>query len=172
MLAISKYAYALFDAAKEAKELKKVYEDYSDFVDALKDQRIWVYYATISSHKKTFKKIDEFKFKSKTFPSFLKVVIFDGVAYYLKDIQRDFFEIANKDLNIGYVVVEVPKKLPPKDKKNLEKSLKSFFSEKKVIINYTINKDILSGLKVSYMGKEMDRTIDKRLQNMFFEMGD
>lgn len=172
MTTINKYAHALFNAAKESKELELVYSDYDAFMKALKGQKAWLYYASISDLKDTIKKIDKLDFQTTTFPNFLKTIVQDGMGYYLKKIQKRFYMIADDYLNIAFVSVEVPQELPEDEKKKLEKNFRDFFGDKKVVIRYQINKDIISGMRVSHSGMQVDSTIGKRLQNMFFEIGD
>lgn len=170
MAAVNNFAKALFSLASEKKEISKIFDDLDIFCKALENNITWAYYSLVLDEKSINKKIDEIPFNTATFKSFLKLLIKDRQIYKIKEIRNAYFNLADEYLKRAYINVTTAISLNNVRKKELERNLKSIFPNKELIINYSIDKSLISGIKINHLGIQIDQTINNRLKELFFSI--
>lgn len=169
MANLDNYAEALFFVAKERKEVEPVFKDFDVFSQIIEKNPNWVYYTIAASQDMVYKNIKNLKFISKSFPDFLKVIYHDKLFNNLDEIKKLYFKLADEYTKTAFVEVRVAKKLPQEKEKELEKKIDLIIKNKKVIVNYKVDSNLIRGYKIEYLGLELDRSISTRLEKIFFD---
>ena len=170
MAKTNNYAKALFLLASEKNEISKIFDDLDNFCKALENNKTWSYYSLVIDEKKINKKIDEIPFNTDTFKNFLKLLVKDGQVFKIKEIRNTYFNLADEYLKRAYINVVTAVSLNDAKKKELVRNLKSIFPNKDLIINYEIDKSLISGIRINHLGTQIDQTINNRLKELFFSI--
>ena len=111
MSAVSTYAEALFEAARERDELEQVLEDLKDFVGALvesKELRLFFYGGQIPEHEKR-RAIDALtEGMVLSTRNFLKVLSDNGRGEILEEVLRRYDELVKEHLGRAEVAGSAP----------------------------------------------------------------
>ena len=85
------------------------------------------------------------------------------MAYY-DDIFDEFHKLCNEQLKIKEGIIETARELDEESIKKLEKALSD--SEYTVVLKPKINKDLISGFRVTIEEKVIDNTMKQRIKQM------
>lgn len=169
MANLNNYAKALFALCQNKNEQKVIFDDFDALAKIITDEMPqWLYYQSFGSKEIALKNIDKLPLQSKTFKNFLKVLCVDRQLFNLNKIKKAYFKLVDNSLNIAYVTVKAATELPAKTQLELAKKVDDLIPSKKVIMNYKIDKQLISGYKIDYLGMELDKSVLNRLEKIFF----
>lgn len=167
---LNNYALALIQLAIDNNEVLDTFNDFDTFIKIIKENPLWVKYSALVKEDEINKNIDQLTFSSKSFPSFLKLVLKDHLISEINAIKKFFFDLADEYLKQAYVEVLVSKNIDDAKKRVLNKKIEEIINYKKVIINYKIDPSLITGYKIRYLGGEFDMSINSRLEKIFFNI--
>lgn len=169
MVSLNNYAKALFDLCKTKTEQKVIFDDFDAFSKIVtEDYPLWINYQNCARKQIALTNIDQLPLQSITFKNFLKVLCLDKQLFNLNKIKKHYFKLVDESLNIAYVTVKAATDLSLKLQKELAKKVDDLIPDKKVIMNYKIDKQLISGYKIDYLGMELDKSVVSRLEKIFF----
>ena len=82
----------------------------------------------------------------------------------LVEVNKGFVTLAKKKLNIAYVEVTSPFTMDIEDRDSLVKEL-SDITNKKININFSVNKELIGGLKIKMDDMLFDSSLKTKLEN-------
>jgi F-type H+-transporting ATPase subunit delta len=167
--AVSTYAEALFEAAKERDELEAVLEDLRDFVAALDESeelRLFFYGGQIPEREKR-KAIDALtEGMSLSTRNFLKLLSDNGREEILYEVLLRYEELVKEHL--GRIEVEVTTAVELSDEAldRLKERLGRILEGREVILETRVDPDLLGGAVFRFGGRMMDGSIRGRLESL------
>ena len=158
------YAKALFELSKTYEMKEEILEDLRASLDIFKDS-ISSFFLYPEIKKEDKKKIIDNSYKDGLFKNFLKVLIDNDRFNSISEIKDEYEKLLLEEKNSRKVLVY--SKLPLKDEylKSLKEILKKKMS-KDVILDNRIDESIIGGIKIFYDSKEIDMTVNTKLESL------
>ena len=169
MSAVSTYAEALFEAARERDELEEVLSDLGEFVDALHESeelRLFFYGGQIPERQKR-RALDDLTEGMKTSTTnFLKVLVDNGREEILEDVLARYEDLVKEHLGRIEVEVTTVLELSEEQRDRLRERLASVLDGREIILETNVNPDLIGGAVFRYGGRIMDGSIRGRLESL------
>ena len=169
MSAISTYAEALFEAARERDELEEVLSDLGEFVDALhgsEELRLFFYGGQIPERQKR-RALDGLTEGMKTpTTNFLKVLVDNGREEILEDVLARYEDLVKEHLGRIEVEVTTALELSEEQRDRLRERLASVLDGREIILETNVNPDLIGGAVFRYGGRMTDGSIRGRLESL------
>jgi F-type H+-transporting ATPase subunit delta len=167
--AISTYAEALFEAARERDELEEVLSDLGEFVDALHESeelRLFFYGGQIPERQKR-RALDDLTEGMKTSTTnFLKVLVDNGREEILEDVLARYEDLVKEHLGRIEVEVTTAVELSEEQRDRLRERLASVLDGREISLETNVNPDLIGGAVFRYGGRMMDGSIRGRLESL------
>jgi F-type H+-transporting ATPase subunit delta len=167
--AVSTYAEALFEAARERDELEEVLSDLGEFVDALHDSeelRLFFYGGQIPERQKR-RALDGLTKGMKTSTTnFMKVLVDNGREEILGDVLIRYEQLVKEHLGRIEVEVTTAVELSEEQQDRLRERLGSVLEGREIILETSVNPDLIGGAVFRYRGRMMDGSIRGRLESL------
>jgi F-type H+-transporting ATPase subunit delta len=167
--AVSTYAEALFEAARERDELEEVLSDLGEFVDALHDSeelRLFFYGGQIPERQKR-RALDGLTEGMKTSTTnFMKVLVDNGREEILGDVLIRYEQLVKEHLGRIEVGVTTAVELSEEQQDRLRERLGSVLEGREIILETSVNPDLIGGAVFRYRGRMMDGSIRGRLESL------
>ena len=169
MSAVSTYAEALFEAARERDELEGVLSDLREFVDALQDSeelRLFFYGAQIPERQKR-RALDGLTEGMKTSTTnFLKVLVDNGREEILQEVLARYEELVKEPLGRIEVEVTTAVDLSDDQRGRLKERLAEVLEGREIILETNVDPGLVGGAVFRYGGRMMDGSIRGRLESL------
>jgi len=167
--AVSTYAEALFEAARERDELEEVLSDLGVFVEALHDSEelgLFYYGGQIPERQKrrALDGLTEGMKKSTT--NFLKVLVDNGREEILEDVLARYEALVKEHLGRIEVEVTTAVDLSEEQRDRLKERLGEVLEGREIILETNVNPDLIGGAVFRYGGRMMDGSIRGRLESL------
>jgi F-type H+-transporting ATPase subunit delta len=167
--AVSTYAEALFEAARERDELEEVLSDLKEFVEALHESeelRLFFYGGQIPERQKR-RALDGLTegMKAST-TNFLKVIVDNGREEILEDVLRRYEELVKEFLGRIEVEVITAVDLSEEQLDRLKERLGRVLEGREVILEANVDPDLIGGAVFRFGGRLMDGSIRGRLESL------
>ena len=169
MSAVSTYAEALFEAAREREELEEVLDDLREFVTVLRENeelRLFFYGGQVPERqkRKAIEGLTEGMTTSTT--NFLKVLSDNGREEILEDVLRQYEELVKEHLGRIEVEVTTAVELSEDSERRLKERLGKVLEGREVILETRVDPDLLGGAVFRFGGRMMDGSIRGRLESL------
>ncbi len=169
MSAVSTYAEALFEAARERDELEDVLSDLEGFVAALHESeelRLFYYGGQIPEIQKR-RAIDSLTEGMKTqATNFLKVLVDNGREEILEEIFGRYEQLVKEHLGRIEVAVTIAVELSEEQLDGLKERLESVLEDREVILETNVDPELIGGAVFRFGGRMMDGSIRGRLESL------
>jgi F-type H+-transporting ATPase subunit delta len=171
--AVSTYAEALFEAAREREELEEVLEDLREFVEAMHESeelRLFFYGGQIPEREKR-RAIDALtEDMSLSTRNFLKVLSDNGREEILEEALVRYEELVKEHL--GRIEVEVTTAIELSDEQvdRISERLGKILEGREVILHTSVNPDLLGGAVFRFGGRMLDSSVRGQLMSLREEM--
>jgi F-type H+-transporting ATPase subunit delta len=171
--AVSTYAEALFDAARESDELEKVLEELKEFETALEESeelRLFYYGSQIPEREKR-RAIDALtEGMTLTTRNFLKVLSDNGREEIFEEILLRYEELVKEYLGKVEVAVTTAVELSEYQLDRMRERLGRSLEGREVILQTSVDPNILGGAVFRYGGRMIDSSVRGRLASLREEM--
>jgi F-type H+-transporting ATPase subunit delta len=171
--AVSTYAEALFEAAREREELEGVLEDLKDFVNALDESeelRLFFYAGQIPEREKR-RAIDALtEGMTLSTRNFLKVLSDNGREEILEEVLLRYEELVKEYLGRVEVEVTTAVELSEEELDRLRERLGKLLEGREVILHPSVDPNILGGAVFRFGGRMVDSSVRGRLESLREEM--
>ena len=169
MSAVSTYAEALFEAAREREELEEVLDDLREFVTVLRENeelRLFFYGGQVPERqkRKAIEGLTEGMTTSTT--NFLKVLSDNGREEILEDVLRQYEELVKEHLGRIEVEVTTAVELSEDSERRLKERLGKVLEGREVTLETRVDPDLLGGAVFRFGGRMMDGSIRGRLDSL------
>jgi F-type H+-transporting ATPase subunit delta len=171
--AVSTYAEALFEAAREREELEEVLEDLREFVEAMHESeelRLFFYGGQVPEREKR-RAIDALtEDMSLSTRNFLKVLSDNGREEILEEALVRYEELVKEHL--GRIEVEVTTAIELSDEEldRISERLGKILEGREVILHTSVNPDLLGGAVFRFGGRMLDSSVRGQLMSLREEM--
>jgi F-type H+-transporting ATPase subunit delta len=167
--AVSTYAEALFEAAREREELEEVLDDLREFVTVLRENeelRLFFYGGQVPERqkRKAIEGLTEGMTTSTT--NFLKVLSDNGREEILEDVLRQYEELVKEHLGRIEVEVTTAVELSEDSERRLKERLGKVLEGREVTLETRVDPDLLGGAVFRFGGRMMDGSIRGRLESL------
>lgn len=173
MSAVSTYAEALFEAALERDELEEVLEELQEFETALEESeelRLFFYGSQIPEREKR-RAIDALtEGMSLTTRNFLKVLSDNGREEIFEEILLRYEELVKEYLGKVEVAVTTAVELSEDQLDRMKERLGRSLEGREVILQTSVDPNILGGAVFRYGGRMIDSSVRGRLEGLREEM--
>ena len=173
MSAVSTYAEALFEAARERDELEEVLEELQEFETALEESeelRLFFYGSQIPEREKR-RAIDALtEGMSLTTRNFLKVLSDNGREEIFEEILLRYEELVKEYLGKVEVAVTTAVELSEDQLNRMKERLGRSLEGREVILQTSVDPNILGGAVFQYGGRMIDSSVRGRLEGLREEM--
>ena len=173
MSAVSTYAEALFEAARERDELEEVIEELKEFETALEESeelRLFYYGSQISERDKR-RAIDALtEGMTLTTRNFLKVLSDNGREEIFEEILLRYEELVKEYLGKVEVAVTTAVELSEDQLDRMKERLGRSLEGREVILQTSVDPNILGGAVFRYGGRMIDSSVRGRLASLREEM--
>ena len=173
MSAVSTYAEALFEAAREREELEGVLEDLEEFVGVLRENeelQLFFYGGQITEREKR-KAIDALtEDMTLSTTNFLKVLSDNGREDILEEVLVRYEELVKEHLGKIEVEVTTAVELSDEEIDSLKERLGRILEGREVILETRVDPDLLGGAVFRFGGRMVDGSVRGQLQNLREEM--
>ena len=173
MSAVSTYAEALFEAARERDELEEVIEELKEFETALEESeelRLFYYGSQISERDKR-RAIDALtEGMTLTTRNFLKVLSDNGREEIFEVILLRYEELVKEYLGKVEVTVTTAVELSEDQLDRMRERLGRSLEGREVILQTSVDPNILGGAVFRYGGRMIDSSVRGRLASLREEM--
>jgi F-type H+-transporting ATPase subunit delta len=167
--AVSTYAGALFEAARERGELEEVLSDLSEFVAALHDSeelRLFYYGGQVPERQKR-RAVDGLTEGMRTSTTnFLKVLVDNGREEILEDVLVRYEQLVKEHLGRIEVGVTTAVELSEEQLDRLKERLEGTLEGKEVVLETTVDPQLIGGAVFRFGGRMMDGSIRGRLESL------
>jgi len=167
--AVSTYAEALFEAARERGELEEVLSDLEEFVTALRETeelRLFFYGGQIPERQKR-RALDGLTEGMQTSTTnFLKVLVDNGREEILEDVLRRYEQLVKEHLGRIEVEVTTAVELSGEQLDRLKGRLERVLEGREVILGAGVDPDLIGGAVFRFEGRMMDGSIRGRLESL------
>jgi F-type H+-transporting ATPase subunit delta len=171
--AVSTYAEALFEAARERDELEEVLEELQEFETALEESeelRLFFYGSQIPEREKR-RAIDALtEGMSLTTRNFLKVLSDNGREEIFEEILLRYEELVKEYLGKVEVAVTTAVELSEDQLDRMKERLGRSLEGREVILQTSVDPNILGGAVYQYGGRMIDSSVRGRLEGLREEM--
>lgn len=169
MSAVSTYAEALFEAARERNELEEVLSDLGEFIGALHDSeelRLFFYGGQIPERQKR-RALDGLTEGMKTSTTnFLKVLVDNGREEILEEVLARYEELVKEHLGRIEVEVTTAVELSEDQRGRLKERLAEVLGGQEIILETNVDPGLVGGAVFRYGGRMMDGSIRGRLESL------
>ena len=173
MSAVSTYAEALFEAARERNELEKVLEELKEFETALEESeelRLFFYGGQVPEREKR-RAIDALtEGMTLTTRNFLKVLSDNGREENFEEILLRYEELVKEYLGKVEVAVTTAVELSEDQLDRIRERLGRSLEGREVILQTSVDPNILGGAVFRFGGRMVDSSVRGRLQGLREEM--
>ena len=173
MSAVSTYAEALFEAARERDELEAALEDLRDFVRALEESeelRLFYYGGQVPEREKR-RALDALAQGMTTSArNFLKVVSDNGREEILEEVLLRYEDLVKEHLGRVEVEVTTAVELSGEELERIKERLAGVLEGREVILDTKVDPDILGGAVFRFGGRMVDGSLRGRLMSLREEM--
>ena len=173
MSAVSTYAEALFEAAREREELEEVLGDLQEFVEALHESeelRLFFYGGQIPEREKR-RAIDALtEDMSLSTRNFLKILSDNGREEILEEVLVRYEELVKEHLGKVEVEVTTAVELSEEELERVRERLGKMLEGREVILHTGVDPNILGGAVFRFGGRMVDSSVRGRLQGLREEM--
>ena len=173
MSAVSTYAEALFEAAREREELEEVLEDLKEFVEALHESeelQLFFYGGQIPEREKR-RAIDALtEDMTLSTSNFLKVLSDNGREEILEEALLRYEELVKEHLGRIEVEVTTAVELSDEELDRLRERLGKILEGREVILHTSVNPDLLGGAVFRFGGRMLDSSVRGQLLSLREEM--
>jgi F-type H+-transporting ATPase subunit delta len=167
--AVSTYAEALFEAARERNELEEVLSDLVEFVEALHESeelRLFYYGGQIPERQKR-RALDGLTEGMKTSTTnFLKVLVDNGREEILEEVLARYEELLKEHLGRIEVEVTTAVELSEDQRGRLKERLGEVLEGREIILETNVDPELIGGAVFRYGGRMMDGSIRGRLESL------
>jgi F-type H+-transporting ATPase subunit delta len=167
--AVSTYAEALFEAARERDELEEVLSDLQEFVTALHESeelRLFFYGGQIPERQKR-RALDGLTEGMQTSTTnFLKVLVDNGREEILEEVLSRYEELVKEHLGRVEVQVTTAVELSEEQLDRLRERLERVLEGREVILGTGVDPDLIGGAVFRFGGRLMDGSIRGRLESL------
>jgi F-type H+-transporting ATPase subunit delta len=167
--AVSTYAEALFEAARERDELEEVLSDLGEFTDALHESeelRLFFFGGQVPERQKR-RAIDGLTEGMKTSTTnFLKVLSDNGREEILEDVLGRYEELVKEYLGRVEVGVTTAVELSEDQLDRLRERLAGVLEGREIILEAKVDPDLIGGAVFRFGGRMMDGSIRGRLESL------
>jgi F-type H+-transporting ATPase subunit delta len=171
--AVSTYAEALFEAAREREELEEVVGDLEDFIQALRENeelRLFYYGGQVPEREKR-RAIDALtEDMALSSRNFLKVLSDNGREEILEEVLARYEELVKEHLGRVEVEVTTAVELSDEEQERIGDRLKELLEGREVILHTSVNPDLLGGAVFRFGGRMLDSSVRGQLQSLREEM--
>jgi len=171
--AVSTYAEALFEAAREREELERVLEDLKDFVNALDESeelRLFFYGGQIPEREKR-RAIDALtEGMTLSTRNFLKVLSDNGREEILEEVLLRYEELVKEHLGRVEVEVTTAVELSEEELDRVKERLGELLEGREVILYTSVDPNILGGAVFRFGGRMVDSSVRGQLESLREEM--
>jgi F-type H+-transporting ATPase subunit delta len=171
--AVATYAEALFEAARERDELEEVLEELQEFETALEESeelRLFFYGSQIPEREKR-RAIDALtEGMSLTTRNFLKVLSDNGREEIFEEILLRYEELVKEYLGKVEVAVTTAVELSEDQLDRMKERLGRSLEGREVILQTSVDPNILGGAVFQYGGRMIDSSVRGRLEGLREEM--
>ena len=173
MSAVSTYAGALFEAARERRELEEVLSDLEEFVAALHESeelRLFYYGGQIPERQKrrAIEGLTEGMKSQAT--NFLKVLVDNGREEILEEALGRYEQLVKEHLGRIEVGVTTAVELSQDQLDRLKERLGRVLVGREVILETNVDPELIGGAVFRFGGRMMDGSIRGRLESLREEM--
>jgi F-type H+-transporting ATPase subunit delta len=167
--AVSTYAEALFEAARERDELEEVLSDLREFDEALHDSeelRLFFYGSQIPERQKR-RALDGLTEGMKTSTTnFLKVLVDNGREEILEEVLARYEGLVKEHLGRIEVEVTTAVELSEDQRGKLKERLAEVLEGREIILETNVDPELIGGAVFRYGGRMMDGSIRGRLESL------
>jgi F-type H+-transporting ATPase subunit delta len=167
--AVSTYAEALFEAARERDELEEVLSDLGEFAGALHDTeelRLFFYGGQIPERQKR-RALDGLTEGMKTSTTnFLKVLVDNGREEILEEVLPRYEGLVKEHLGRIEVEVTTAVELSEDQRDRLKERLGGVLESQEIILETNVDPELIGGAVFRYGGRMMDGSIRGRLESL------
>jgi F-type H+-transporting ATPase subunit delta len=171
--AVSTYAEALFEAARDQDELEEVFSDLGEFVTALRESeelRLFFYGGQVPERQKR-RALDGLTEGMKTqATNFLKVLVDNGREEILEEVLGRYEQLVKEHLGRIEVQVTTAVELSEEQLDGLKERLARVLEGREVILETDVDPDLIGGAVFRFGGRMMDGSIRGRLESLREEM--
>jgi F-type H+-transporting ATPase subunit delta len=171
--AVSTYAEALFEAAREREELEGVLEDLEEFVEALRDNEelyLFFYGGQIPEREKR-RAIDALtEGMALSTRNFLKVISDNGREEILEEVLVRYEELVKEHLGKIEVEVTTAIELSEEELGRIKERLARILEGREVILQANADPDLLGGAVFRFGGRMVDSSLRGQLASLREEM--
>jgi F-type H+-transporting ATPase subunit delta len=171
--AVSTYAEALFEAARERDELEEVLGDLQEFVTALEESeelRLFFYGGQIPEREKR-RAIDALtEGMALSTRNFLKVLSDNGREEILEEVLLRYEELVKEHLGKVEVEVTTAVELSEEEVGRINERLGRLLEGREVILDTSVDPDILGGAVFRFGGRRVDSSVRGQLLSLREEM--
>ena len=169
MSAVSTYAEALFEAARERDELEEVLSDLEEFAAALDESeelRLFYYGGQVPERQKrrAIDGLTEGMTTSTT--NFLKVLVDNGREEILDEVLGRYEQLVKEYLGRLEVAVTIAVELSQEQLDGLKERLESVLEGREVILETNVDPELIGGAVFRFGGRMMDGSIRGRLESL------
>jgi F-type H+-transporting ATPase subunit delta len=171
--AVSTYAEALFEAAREREELEEVLGDLQDFIAALHENeelRLFFYGGQIPEREKR-RAIDALtEDMALSTRNFLKVLSDNGREEILEEVLVRYEELVKEHLGRVEVEVATAVELSEEELDQIRERLGRILEGREVILQTRVDPDLLGGAVFRFGGRMVDSSVRGQLASLREEM--
>jgi F-type H+-transporting ATPase subunit delta len=171
--AVSTYAEALFEAARERDELEAVLDELQEFGDALEESeelRLFFYGGQIPEREKR-RAIDALtEGMALSTRNFLKILSDNGREEILDEVLLRYEELVKEHLGRVEVEVTTAVELTDDEVERIKERLARSLEGREVILQTSVDPNILGGAVFRFGGRMIDSSIRGRLASLREEM--
>jgi F-type H+-transporting ATPase subunit delta len=171
--AVSTYAEALFEAARERDELETVLDELQEFGDALEESeelRLFYYGGQIPEREKR-RAIDALtEGMALSTRNFLKILSDNGREEILEEVLLRYEELVKEHLGRVEVEVTTAVELTDDEVERIKERLARSLEGREVILQTSVDPNILGGAVFRFGGRMIDSSIRGRLASLREEM--
>ena len=173
MSAVSTYAEALFEAAREREELEEVLGDLQEFVEAIRESeelRLFFYGGQIPEREKR-RAIDALtEDMTLSTRNFLKVLSDNAREEILEDALVRYEELVKEHLGKVEVEVTTAVELSEEELERVKERLGKMLEGREVILHPSVDPNILGGAVFRFGGRMVDSSVRGQLVSLREEM--
>jgi F-type H+-transporting ATPase subunit delta len=167
--AVSTYAGALFEAARERGELEGVLSDLGEFASALHDSeelRLFYYGGQVPERQKR-RAIDSLtEGMSTSTTNFLKVLVDNGREEILEEVLVRYEQLVKQHLGRIEVGVTTAVELSQDQLEWLKERLEATLEGREVVLETNVDPELIGGAVFRFGGRMMDGSIRGRLESL------
>ena len=173
MSAVSTYAEALFEAARERDELEGTLDDLQEFVAALEesDELDLFFYGGQIPEREKRRAIDALtEGMTLSARNFLKVLADNGREEILEEVLLRYEELVKEHLGRVEVEVTTAVELSEEERNRIKERLGRLLEGREVILDTSVDPDILGGAVFRFGGRMVDSSVRGQLLSLREEM--